>query len=122
MLIEPDTIVAQAIEFLPGFEMLGISARRHLRLEKFLRQRVGQLVAHFQMLELLPISQEVKYKNFHVIRPRVDPNQGSAIQARLRRCNPRLLSGQPHFSSAYAGNLSVGLLCEIVPCSMAQLA
>jgi len=68
VLVEPDTVITQAVQFLPGFEVLGIGSHRDPGLEVFLRQRIGQLVADFQMLELLPICQEIEYEDFHVVR------------------------------------------------------
>jgi len=50
VLVEPDPVITEPVEFLPGFEVLGIGARRDLRLEIFPRQRIGQLVADLQVL------------------------------------------------------------------------
>ncbi len=67
MLVEADAVIAEPVELLPGGEMLGIGARRDLGLEMLLRQRIGQLAADFQMVELLAIGQQVKDKDFHRI-------------------------------------------------------
>jgi hypothetical protein len=66
MLVEPDPVIAQAIELLPGFEMLGIGPCRDLRSEIFLLQRIGQLAPDLQMLKLFTISQEIEYEDFHI--------------------------------------------------------
>ena len=57
MLIEPDPVITEPVELFPGFEVLGIGPCRHLRFEVFVGQRIGQLVADLQMLELLAVSQ-----------------------------------------------------------------
>src|SRR5262249_25771921 len=69
VLVEPDPVVTQAVQFLPGFEVLGIGSRRDLWLEVFLRQRIRQLVVDFEVLELLAISKEIEDKDLHVVRP-----------------------------------------------------
>ena len=48
MFVEADAVEAQLVHFLPGVEMLGIGLRRDLRVEEFLRQRIGQLAIHLQ--------------------------------------------------------------------------
>src|SRR5262249_50011928 len=68
VLVEPDPVIAQPVELLPSLQMLGISPHRDFGFEVFLWQRIGQLVADFQMLELLPICQEIEYEDFHVVR------------------------------------------------------
>src|SRR5260370_2389591 len=67
--VEPDAVIAQPIELLPSLEMLGIGPRRVLRLEILLWQRVGQLVADLQVLELFAVSQEIEYEDLHRITP-----------------------------------------------------
>jgi len=68
VLVEPDSIITQPVELLPSLEVLGIGPHRNLRLEIFLRQRIWQLAADFQMLQLLAIRQEVEYENLHLVR------------------------------------------------------
>jgi hypothetical protein len=41
MLVEADAIVAEPVHLLPDREMLGIGARRDLRIEMILRQGIG---------------------------------------------------------------------------------
>jgi len=67
VLVEPDAVIPQPIELLPSLEVFGIGSRRNLRLEILLWQRVGQLVADLQVLELFAVSQEIEYKNLHRI-------------------------------------------------------
>ena len=67
MLVEPDPVIAEPVELLPGVEMLGIGPRRDFGLEMPFRQRIGQLVADLQMIELLAIGQEIKDKDFHAL-------------------------------------------------------
>ena len=69
MLVEPDSVITQAVELLPGFQMLGIGPGRHLGFEIFVGQRVGQLVADLQVLKLFAIGQEIENKHFHRIAP-----------------------------------------------------
>ena len=57
VLVEPDTVITEPVELFPGFEVLGIGPRRHIRFEVFVRQRIRQLVADLQMLELLAVGQ-----------------------------------------------------------------
>jgi hypothetical protein len=68
VLVEPDAVITQAVQFLPGLEVLGIGPRRDLGVEVFFRQRIGQLVADFQVPELLAVSKEIEDKDFHVVR------------------------------------------------------
>ncbi len=67
MLVEPDPVIAEPVELLPGGEMLGIGARGDLRVEVPFGQRIGQLIADFQMVELLAIGQKIKDENFHLV-------------------------------------------------------
>jgi hypothetical protein len=48
--------------------VLGIGPRRDLRLKEFLRQRVGELAADFQVIELFTVSQEIEYEDLHLVR------------------------------------------------------
>jgi len=68
VLVEPDAVITQAVQFLPGFEVLGVGSCRDFGLEILLGQRIGQLVVDFQVLELLPVSKEIEDKDLHVIR------------------------------------------------------
>ena len=68
VLVEPDAVIAQPVELFPGLEVLGIGPRRDLGLEVFLWQRVGQLVADLQVLELFAISQEIEDEDLHLVR------------------------------------------------------
>ena len=45
MLVEADAVIAQAVHLLPGIEMLGVGADRHVGLEMPLAQGIGQLRA-----------------------------------------------------------------------------
>jgi hypothetical protein len=68
MLVEPDAVIAQAVELFPGLEVLGIGARGDLGLEVFLWQWVGQFVVDLQVLELLTICNKIEDKDLHVVR------------------------------------------------------
>src|SRR6516165_8199194 len=90
MLVEPDAVIAQPIELLPGFEMFGVSPRRDLRFEIFLLQRVGQLAPDLQVLKLFTVSQEIEYKNLHYFgaspsRLAGPPVRGSSRETRYER-------------------------------------
>jgi hypothetical protein len=66
VLIEPDAVIAEPVEFLPRLEMFDIGARGDLRVAVFLRQFVGD----FQVFELLTVSQEIEYEDFHRVASR----------------------------------------------------
>ncbi len=68
VLVEPDAVIAEPVHLLPGLEMLGIGAHRDLGFEVLLRQRIGQLVADLQMVELFAIGQEIEDEDLHVVR------------------------------------------------------
>jgi hypothetical protein len=76
MLVEPGAVIAEPIELLPSLEMFGIGPCRDLRLEILLRQRIGQLVADLQMLELFTVRQEIENEDLHRIVP---PGRCSAM-------------------------------------------
>src|SRR5690242_16237072 len=86
MLVEPDPVIAEAVELFPGLEVLGIGPRRDLRVEMFARQRIRQLVADLQMLELLPVSQQIKDEHLHSA-PLAIPRRGASLGAPQRRFN-----------------------------------
>jgi hypothetical protein len=70
VLVEPDAVIAEPVELLPGREMFGIGPRRNFGFEILLRERIRQLVPDLQMLELLAIGQEVEYEDLHrITRP-----------------------------------------------------
>ena len=68
VLVEPHPVIAQAVELFPRLEVLGIGPRGDLGLKVFLWQRIRQLVADFQVLELLTIRQKIEDEDFHVVR------------------------------------------------------
>ncbi len=65
MLVEPDPVIAEPVQFLPGFEMLGIGPDGDFGLEMPARQRIGELVADFQMVELFAIGQQIEDEDLH---------------------------------------------------------
>ena len=65
MLVEADAVVAEPVELLPGLEMLGVGAHRDVGLEVLLGQRIGQLVADLQMVEVLAIGQQIEDEDLH---------------------------------------------------------
>src|SRR5262249_35450528 len=82
VLVEPDPVIAEPVELFPGVEMLAIGPGRDLGVEMFVGQRVGQLVAELQMLELLAISQEIEDKNFHYLPLTPGSGPGQALPLR----------------------------------------
>ena len=60
MLVEADAVIAEAVHLLPGFEVLGIGPERDVGLEVAVRQRVGQLAADLEMIELFAVGQQVE--------------------------------------------------------------
>src|SRR5258708_31668900 len=58
--------IAQAIGLLPWLEMLGIGAHGNVRLEVLLAERIGQLDALFDVVEILAIGEQVEEEDFHV--------------------------------------------------------
>jgi hypothetical protein len=70
MLVETDAVIAEAVQLFPGGKVLGVSADGDLRPEITFRQRIGQLAADLQMIELLAISQQVEDKDLHRVLPK----------------------------------------------------
>ena len=73
VLVEADAVVAQAVELLPRVEMLGVSAHRHVGLEMLLAERIGQLGALLDMVEVLAVGEQVEDEDFH--GPRLAPQR-----------------------------------------------
>ena len=65
MFVEADAVIAQAIQLLPGVEMLGVGPHRDVRFEMPFAQRIGQLRPGLQMVEVLAIGEEVEDEDFH---------------------------------------------------------
>src|SRR5215469_11197112 len=69
VLVEADTVIAELIHLLPGFEMLGIGAHRDVGLEVAAGERVGELAADLEMVELFAIGEQVEDEDFHARFP-----------------------------------------------------
>ena len=69
MLVEADAVIAEPVHLFPGFEMLGIGAHRHVGFEVAVRERVGELAADLEMIELFAIGEQVKDENLHDVLP-----------------------------------------------------
>ena len=65
VLVEADPVIAQAVHLLPGVEMLGVGAHCYVGLEVLLAQRIGQLGAGLQMVEVLAIGEQIEDEDFH---------------------------------------------------------
>src|SRR5438067_1084499 len=66
VLVEADPVIAEAVERLPGVEMLLIGAFRGGGVEMAPRQRVGQLgLAALQVVEIGVIGQQIEDKDLH---------------------------------------------------------
>jgi hypothetical protein len=57
MLVKADAVIAEPVHLLPGFEMLGIGAHRDVRFEIAVGERIGELDADLEMLELFAIGE-----------------------------------------------------------------
>jgi hypothetical protein len=69
MLVKADAVVAEPIHLLPGLEMLGIGANRDVGLEITVRERVGQLAADLEMVELFAVGEQIKDEDLHGALP-----------------------------------------------------
>ena len=66
VLVEADPVIAEPVERLPGFEVLGIGAHRRRGVEMPLRERIGEFRAAFlQMVEIGVIRQQVENEHLH---------------------------------------------------------
>ncbi len=61
MLVEADAVESQPVHFLPRLEMLLKGARAHLRIEISPRQRIGDVAAGFELVELPAIGHQVEH-------------------------------------------------------------
>ena len=75
VLVEAETVVAESIDFLPGIEVLGIGAHRHIGPEVPRGQRIRQLVADLQVVQMFAVGEQVKDEDLH----------GSACVVEFRR-------------------------------------
>src|ERR1700722_16013325 len=69
MLVEADAVVTEPVPLLPGFQMLGVGPNRDVGLEIPVRERVGQLAADLEMVELFAVGEQIKDENFHGALP-----------------------------------------------------
>src|SRR6185312_14512398 len=67
---EADAVIAKPVHFLPGFEVLRIGTNRDVRLEVAVGERIRQLAADLEMIELFAIGEQVKNENLHGVLPR----------------------------------------------------
>src|SRR5437764_1922314 len=66
MLVEADPVIAEAVERLPGVEMLLIGALGRRGIEMALGERVGELgLAALQMVEIGVVGEKIEDKDFH---------------------------------------------------------
>src|SRR5215475_1496006 len=72
VLVEADAVIAELVHLLPGFEMLGIGAHRDVGLEVAIGERIGELAADLEMLELFAIGEQVEDENLHDVLPVMD--------------------------------------------------
>ena len=65
VLVEADAVVAEPVHLLPGVEVLGVGADGDLGLEMLRGQRIGQLAADLQMVEIFAVGEQVEDEDFH---------------------------------------------------------
>ena len=65
MLVETDAVIAEAVHFLPGIEMLGVGANGDVGLEVTVRQRIGEFAADLEMVKLFAVGEQIEDENFH---------------------------------------------------------
>ena len=85
MLVEADAVIAEPVQLLPCREMLGVGADRDVGLEMALRQRIGQLDALLDVVEILAIGEQIEDEDLHALAPR---HCGYAF-----RCHPERSEG-----------------------------
>ncbi len=92
VLVQPDAVEAPALELLPGFEVLDVGARRHLRIEMRLGQRIRKPFARrLELIEMLAVRKQVHDVHFHGSLPAAEaaPYQ-SAISPAVMKTVPGL--------------------------------
>jgi hypothetical protein len=65
MLIEPNAIKPEAVHFRPGLKVLLEGARADLGVKSVTRQRIGQELRGFGILEVGAVGDEIEQKNLH---------------------------------------------------------
>ena len=65
VLVQADAVEAELVHLLPGLQMLIVGPRRDLAIVMIERQRVGQILGGFVLVEVLAVGQQVEDKNFH---------------------------------------------------------
>ena len=88
MLVEADAVIAEPVHLFPGFEMLGIGAHRNIGLEVAAGERIGELAANLEMVELFAIGEQVEDEDFHGAFPVTCPWWAS-YAASSRPAKPR---------------------------------
>src|SRR5258706_1388620 len=99
MLVEADPVIAEAVERLPGVEMLLVGALGGLRIEMPFCQRIGELGgALLQMVEIGVVGQQVEDEDFHWAAScgvktgaRSPRNASKAVAAAAIRAKPQAL-------------------------------
>jgi hypothetical protein len=65
VLVEPETVVTEAIDLFPCVQVLRVGADRDVRLEVPGGERVGQFVADFQVVEMFAVRQQIEHEDPH---------------------------------------------------------
>ena len=66
VLVQPDAVEAELVHLLPGLQVLLVSLRRDLAIVMIVRQRIGQILGCFVLVEVLAVGEQVENENFHV--------------------------------------------------------
>ena len=88
MFVESNAIEAKAVHFLPGFQMLRISAGCDFRIEVASCERVGQFAAILQVVKFCSLGHQIKYEDLHGSAPAALKDlQTLSIRRQQRRVN-----------------------------------
>ena len=86
VLVEPHAVVPEPVHRLPGGEVLGVRADGHIRLEVPPGQGPRQLLAVFQMVQMLAVGQQVEDEDVH-------ERQVCSKRGRSARPRPAIIQG-----------------------------
>ena len=65
VLVQADAVEAELVHLLPGLQMLFVGPRRDLAIVVIERQRIGQILGRFVLIEVLSVGEQVEDEDFH---------------------------------------------------------